>query len=43
MGDSKTEGVLTDASGWFSKEPIHPLRDGHILISEKLTKELQKI
>ncbi len=32
-----------DASGWVPKEPLHPLRDGHILISEKLTEELKKI
>ena len=32
-----------DSSGWVPREPLHPLRDGHIIISEKLTEELKKI
>ncbi len=32
-----------DASLWVPVEPLHPLRDGHKIIAEKLTDELRKI
>ncbi len=27
-----------DTTGWIDPEPIHPLRDGHKTVSEKLSK-----
>lgn len=32
-----------DSAGWLPREPLHPLRDGHITASEYLTEELKKI
>lgn len=32
-----------DTAGWIPKEPLHPLRDGHRIVSEKLTAELKKL
>lgn len=32
-----------DSKGWIPKEPLHPLRDGHKTIAEKLTAELKKM
>lgn len=32
-----------DSAGWIPREPIHPLRDGHALIAEKLTNEIRKV
>lgn len=31
-----------DPSGWVSLEPLHPLRDGHKIIAEHLTKILKE-
>ena len=31
-----------DSSGWVPSEPIHPLRDGHKIIAERLTNELRQ-
>lgn len=32
-----------DSTGWIPKEPLHPLRDGHKIVSEHLYEELKKI
>ena len=32
-----------DSSGWVPEVPLHPLRAGHKIISEKLTAELKKL
>jgi len=32
-----------DASGWVPRDPLHPMRDGHKTISEKLTAALKGI
>ena len=32
-----------DSAGWIPEEPLHPLRDGHKIVSEHLTEELKKI
>ena len=32
-----------DSHGWVPADPLHPLRDGHKLISQKLTAALQKL
>lgn len=32
-----------DSTGWVPREPLHPLRDGHKIISEHLTEELKKL
>jgi len=33
---------VIDSSGWIPKDPLHPLRDGHITVSEHLAAELKK-
>lgn len=35
--------VYINTTGWIPKEPLHPLRDGHIKVSEKLAPELLKL
>ena len=32
-----------DTKGWIPKEPLHPLRDGHRIVAENLTRELKRI
>jgi len=32
-----------DSSGWIPKEPLHPLRDGHRIVSEHLVEELKAL
>ena len=32
-----------DSTGWVPKEPLHPYRDGHKIIAEKLTEKLRGI
>ncbi|MBP3359868.1 MAG: hypothetical protein J6N52_03370 [Clostridia bacterium] len=32
-----------DSTGWVPAQPLHPLRDGHMIISEKLTQILKDI
>lgn len=32
-----------DSTGWIPKEPIHPLRSGHAVVAEKLTKILREV
>lgn len=32
-----------DSTGWIPKEPLHPLRDGHAIVSEHLYKELVEL
>ena len=34
--------LFIDSTGWVPLEPLHPLRDGHRIISEKLTEILKK-
>lgn len=34
--------LFIDSTGWVPIEPLHPLRDGHRIISEKLTEILKK-
>lgn len=38
-----TDISFIDGSGWVPKNPVHPLRDGHAVIAEKLCSELKKI
>lgn len=35
--------IFIDSKGWIPREPLHPLRDGHKIIAEKLTEELRHI
>lgn len=40
----KNENVIfINSKGWISREPVHPLRDGHRVAAEHLTEELKKI
>lgn len=32
-----------NTKGWIPKEPLHPLRDGHRIVAENLTRELKRI
>ena len=32
-----------NTKGWIPKSPVHPLRDGHRIIAENLTKKLLEI
>lgn len=32
-----------DTKGWIPKEPLHPLRDGHEIIADRLTAELKEM
>lgn len=32
-----------DTKSWIPKEPLHPLRDGHRIVAENLTRELKRI
>ena len=32
-----------DTKGWIPKEPLHPLRDGHEIIAERLTAKLKEM
>ncbi len=32
-----------DSTGWIAKEPLHPLRDGHITVAKNLTEKLKEI
>ena len=32
-----------DTYGWIPEEPLHPMRDGHATVAEKLTEQIQKI
>ena len=42
--ENKNESIAyIDASGWIPQYPIHPARDGHKLISEKLVQEFKKL
>lgn len=34
--------LFIDSSGWVPLEPLHPLRDGHKIIAEKLTEILKR-
>lgn len=41
---SRNENVFyIDSAGWIPKEPLHPAREGHKVVAEKLTLELKKI
>lgn len=41
--NSKNENIsFIDGSFWVPFEPLHPLRDGHVAIAEKLCKELSQ-
>lgn len=31
-----------NSTGWIPKDPIHPLRDGHMIVAEHLAEELRK-
>lgn len=37
-----TDILFIDTKGWIPAEPIHPLRDGHKIIAEKLTSILKE-
>lgn len=37
-----TDIFFIDSNGWVPVEPLHPARDGHITISENLTKTLKQ-
>ena len=37
---NNTDIFYIDSNGWVPVEPLHPARDGHITISENLTKIL---
>ncbi len=41
--EHKTDIAFINASGWVSKEPLHPMRDGHKLAAEKLADALRQI
>ena len=32
-----------DTYGWIPEEPLHPMRDGHATVAEKLTEQIKKI
>lgn len=32
-----------DSAGWIPKDPLHPLRDGHEIVADRLTERLRKI
>ena len=32
--------LFVDTDGWISPEPLHPLRDGHRVVAENLSKAL---
>lgn len=34
--------LFIDSAGWIPKEPVHPLRDGHRVIAEHLSKILKE-
>ncbi len=40
--ENSTDIGFISSKGWVPKEPLHPLRDGHKIISEKLTPLLKK-
>ena len=40
---NNTDILFIDSYGWISKEPIHPLRDGHKTVSMHLTEKLKEI
>ncbi len=40
--ENKTDILFIDSNGWVPVEPLHPLRDGHKIIAEKLTAILKR-
>lgn len=41
--ENKDSIGFIDSKGWIPRDPIHPLRDGHKIVAEKLTAELKKM
>ena len=41
--ENKDDVRYISSHGWVPLEPLHPLRDGHRLIGEKLTEEFKKL
>lgn len=39
----KENVVFIDSSGWIAKEPTHPTREGHRIVSERLTQKLKEL
>lgn len=35
--------IYISSHGWIPAEPLHPLYDGHKIVSEKLTEQLAKL
>ena len=40
--DNNDDITVIDSSDWIPVDPLHPLRDGHITVSEHLAEELKK-
>jgi len=41
--DNNDDISVIDSSDWIPVDPLHPLRDGHITVSEHLAEELKKL
>lgn len=41
--EHKDDIKFIDSTGWIPLEPLHPLRDGHVIVSEHLAEELKAI
>ena len=42
--EEKNDDLLViNSAGWIPADPLHPLRDGHIIVAEHLTEEIKKI